>query len=220
MGWNWGANEHPGKSSYLYTGCYWNFITRSISGADRRCIKPISTYARFLRPIGWLMGWKFGTKQHPEHYLFCIHRISMTFGHTPHLRYRTKLYWVHQNLPSTGCFLGEIWVIESSRGIIFSCIHSISMKFGHRFHLGCRTQVYQAHQNLRPNWVLLFMVWNWVADLHRLYILSVHRIWMSHVHFRSTVGVELYVLNELLDQWIFTPRCWPNSIGIFYRIFV
>ena len=40
-------------------------------------------------------------------------------------------------------------------------------------------------------------------NMHRVYIfLSIHRMWMSNVHVRSTVCVERYVLDELPDQWI------------------
>ena len=55
-----------------------------------------------------------GAKEHTGHYItsFPIHRILMTFGHTVHLCYRTKLYWIHQNLPPTWCLLGWNWVAK------------------------------------------------------------------------------------------------------------
>ena len=90
---------------YLYTWFYWSLTTSFISGGERRCIEHIYICAR-MSDLWSEIGMQTSIQ---DIISWSIHRILMTFDHTLHLWYRTKLYWIHRNLPPV--FLcGEIGV--------------------------------------------------------------------------------------------------------------
>ena len=74
-------------------------------GAKWMCIKPI----RFCARLGVLWCDIWVQKSIRAITSFSIHRILMTFGHTLHLWYRMKLYWIHQNMPPDWKFMGWNW---------------------------------------------------------------------------------------------------------------
>ena len=96
-----------------------------ISGAKRRCIRHIKICAR----LGDLWG-EIGVQKSIQDIIsWSIHRIMMTFDHALHLWCRTKLYWMHQNLPRLGVSWGEIGVQKCTLGIISFSLHNNPMKF-------------------------------------------------------------------------------------------